>query len=205
MFTVLRDFFSVDVTLLWHADIFETKYDLLVIPGGFSYGDYLRTGAIARFAPAMKSVYEHAKRGGPVIGICNGFQILCEAGLLPGALIRNSSLKHICKDVSLKAGRSAFTKNLNPEEVLTIPVSHGEGNYRAEDDTLRSLEDNGQIAFQYLENVNGSAQNIAGVTDKSGRVFGMMPHPERAVDPQTGGTDGKKILESILNACAIAV
>ncbi len=201
MITVLRNFFGVTVDSLWHADQFSAKYDLIVLPGGFSYGDYLRTGAIARFAPAMKSVAEHARNGGITVGICNGFQILCEAGLLPGALIRNVTLKHICKDVRLHARKSAFTQDLDPQKIIRLPVSHGEGNYRADDDVIRSLFDNGQVAFEYVENVNGSERSIAGVTDKAGRVLGMMPHPERAVDPQTGGTDGRQVLESILNVC----
>lgn len=204
MQTILRNFFQVDAELLWHGDTISQKYDLLILPGGFSYGDYLRTGAIARFAPAMKSVIEHAKRGGPVLGVCNGFQILCEAGLLPGALMRNITLKHICKDVPLRAKKTAFTADLGTE-TLWIPVSHGDGNYQAPPDTLKELEDNGQVAFEYLENINGSVDNIAGITDKAGRVIGMMPHPERAVDPLTGGTDGRKILESILHACRAPV
>lgn len=202
MYNVLRDFFSIETKMLWHADLIQESFDLLVIPGGFSYGDYLRTGAIARFAPAMKSVTEHANRGGTVIGICNGFQILCEAGLLPGALIRNITLKHIAKDVELRPLKTAFTLGLDPSKTLTIPVSHGEGNFRAEADTIKSLEDNNQIAFKYVENVNGAIDNIAGIVNKQGNVLGMMPHPERAVDPLTGGTDGRKIMESILNACA---
>ncbi|MCE9598317.1 MAG: phosphoribosylformylglycinamidine synthase subunit PurQ [Spirochaetia bacterium] len=202
MYNVLRDFFSIETKMLWHADLITESFDLLVIPGGFSYGDYLRTGAIARFAPAMKSVQEHANRGGTVIGICNGFQILCEAGMLPGALIRNITLKHIAKDVQLLPLKTTFTSSLDSTAVLTIPVSHGEGNFRADSDTIKSLEDNHQIAFKYTENVNGSLNNIAGVVNQKGNVLGMMPHPERAVDPATGGTDGRKIMESILNACA---
>ncbi|MBL8022200.1 MAG: phosphoribosylformylglycinamidine synthase subunit PurQ [Leptospirales bacterium] len=202
MYNVLRDFFSVETKMLWHADLITESFDLLVIPGGFSYGDYLRTGAIARFAPAMKSVQEHANRGGMVVGICNGFQILCEAGMLPGALIRNMTLKHIAKDVGLLPLRTSFTADLDPATVLTIPVSHGEGNYRADADTIKALEDNNQIAFKYTENVNGSLDNIAGIVNRKGNVLGMMPHPERAVDPVTGGTDGRKIMESILNARA---
>ncbi|HMW60113.1 MAG: phosphoribosylformylglycinamidine synthase subunit PurQ [Leptospirales bacterium] len=201
MILVLRQFFGATVESLWHADQFQGSFDLIVIPGGFSYGDYLRTGAIARFAPAMKSVAEHAKRGGVTIGICNGFQILCEAGLLPGALIRNVTLKHICKDVQLRAKVNPFTRGLTPNQIVTLPVSHGDGNYRADDDVIRSLFDNDQVAFEYVQNVNGAEKNIAGISDKSGRVLGMMPHPERAVDPATGGTDGKAVLESILNVC----
>lgn len=204
MQSILRDFFAVDASLLWHGDLISDRFDLLILPGGFSYGDYLRTGAIARFAPAMKSVIEHAKRGGPVLGVCNGFQILCEAGLLPGALMRNASLKHICKDVPLCAKPTPFTEGLG-SETLWIPVSHGDGNFQAPPDVLKELEDNRQVAFEYQENVNGSVDNIAGITDKAGRVLGMMPHPERAVNPLTGGTDGRKILERILHACRAPV
>ncbi len=198
---VLERFYGARVDLLWHKETLTRSYDLLVVPGGFSYGDYLRSGAIARFAPAMQSLMEHVKQGRPVLGICNGFQILCEAGLLPGVLIRNTSLKHVARSVTVRAESTPFTKNLPKERTYSLPVSHSDGNYRADEETLRSLEDHGQIAFRYLDNPNGSVADIAGVTDRNGRVLGMMPHPERAVDPVNGPTDGKEILDSVLSVC----
>lgn len=198
---VLNRFYDTEGELLWHANAIQGKYDLLVVPGGFSYGDYLRPGAIARFAPAMVSLQDHAKRGGPVVGICNGFQILCEAGLLPGVLIRNVSLKHIARWVDLRAESTPFTKGLDPNRTYRIPISHGDGNYRISEDGLKGLLDNDQIAFRYTENPNGSVDDIAGVTDKSHRVIGMMPHPERATDPANRQTDGEPILRSILSVC----
>lgn len=196
--TVLAQFFDAQVDLLWHAERFSKKYDLLVVPGGFSYGDYLRAGAIARFSAAMNDVAEHAKQGRPLLGICNGFQILCEAGLLPGALIRNVSLKHICRDVGLRAvPTTPFTKSLDPDRIYRIPVSHSDGNYRADERTLAELEDQGRIAFRYVDNPNGSLADIAGVVNPAGNVLGMMPHPERAVDPLVGGTDGATILRAV--------
>ncbi|HBS06288.1 MAG TPA: phosphoribosylformylglycinamidine synthase subunit PurQ [Leptospiraceae bacterium] len=201
--TILENFFKVPTDMLWHADSIQGSYDLLVVPGGFSYGDYLRAGAIARFAPAMQDLLKHSQKGGYVLGICNGFQILCESHLLPGALIRNQNLKHICKDVSLlpESSNKVFGKLQGP---LSIPVSHGEGNYRADEDTLKSLQDNSQIAFRYQDNPNGSIENIAGITSKDGRVMGMMPHPERATDPVNGKTQGKPIMEAILNSMQAA-
>lgn len=203
---VLRDFFGHDTKLLWHGDRIETSFDLLVVPGGFSYGDYLRCGAIARFAPAMQDVVAHAKRGGFVFGICNGFQILCEAGLLPGALVRNRTLKHICRTVELiPSEKNPFTKTLDSKRTYNIPISHGDGNYRIDPDGLKAAEDNGQIAFRYKENPNGAVDDIAGVSDASFRVLGMMPHPERAVDPLlSAGLDGKPVLDAILGACSLA-
>ena len=201
--TILQDFFSVPTDMLWHANPISRPYDLLVVPGGFSYGDYLRAGAIARFAQAMQDLIQHAKKGGYVLGICNGFQILCESHLLPGALIRNQNLKHICKDVSLlpETSNSVFGKLLGP---MSVPVSHGEGNYRASEDTLKALNDNGQIAFRYQDNPNGSIENIAGITNEDGRIMGMMPHPERATDPANGKTEGKPILEAIMKSLQAA-
>lgn len=196
--TILRDFFSVPTDMIWHRDSIEDgKYDLLVVPGGFSYGDYLRAGAIARFAPAMNALVKHAKSGRSVLGICNGFQILCEAGLLPGALIRNNSLMHICKDTVLKASPdNPVTGKLS--KPLSIPVSHGDGNFRISDDGLQKLKDHGQIAFRYTENPNGSVDDIAGITSENHHVLGMMPHPERATDPVNGKTDGRPVLSAIL-------
>ncbi|MBX7057472.1 MAG: phosphoribosylformylglycinamidine synthase subunit PurQ [Leptospirales bacterium] len=199
--------FDLEADLLWHADAIERRYDLLIVPGGFSYGDYLRCGAIARFARAMDSLREHRRSGRPVVGICNGFQILCEAGLLPGALIRNVTLKHICKTVALKANpHNAFARGLQANREYRIPVSHGEGNFRIDEEELRSLFDHDQIAFQYADNVNGSAEQIAGITDREHLCLGLMPHPERAVDPLTSSSlDGLLLLQSFLERCQLAV
>ncbi|MCR9144472.1 MAG: phosphoribosylformylglycinamidine synthase subunit PurQ [bacterium] len=221
---VLENFFQAQVSMLWHREAVTENFDLIVVPGGFSYGDYLRAGAIARVAPAMQSLVEHVKRGGAALGICNGFQILCEAGLLPGALIRNQSLKHICKDVELDWNpANPFAADLAANGAgrrYRIPVSHSDGNYRVDPDVLKEMQDREQIAFRYVENPNGSIESIAGVSDSGGRVLGMMPHPERATDPLTttldpaiGGdasadaahTDGHAILKSLLARCAAAV
>lgn len=195
---------------LWHKDHDLQGCDFILLPGGFSYGDYLRSGAISRFSPIMQEVIQHANKGGYVMGICNGFQILTEAGLLPGALLRNANQKFICDNVYIKP----VTNNLLPTRLLDldkaykIPVAHGEGRYHADKDTLRKLEDNDQIMFKYssnvadthdIYNINGSLLNIAGVSNEQKNVFGMMPHPERAVDPELGNTDGRAIFESILN------
>ncbi len=195
---VLAEFYQARVDILWHRDSIREPYDLLVVPGGFSFGDYLRAGAMAGVAPAMRSLSDHARQGRPVLGICNGFQILCEAGLLPGALIRNLNLKHICKTVHIVPGaRNLFTEGLAADAALAIPISHGEGNYRIDADGLKELQDRDRIAFRYVDNPNGSVDDIAGVTDAGGKILGMMPHPERAVDPLTGGQDGRKILERV--------
>ncbi|MDH5657406.1 MAG: phosphoribosylformylglycinamidine synthase subunit PurQ [Spirochaetia bacterium] len=196
---VLTDFFHAQTSLLWHANVIRETYNLLVVPGGFSYGDYLRAGAIARFAPAMSSLQEHVRLGRPVLGICNGFQILCEAGLLPGALIRNENLKHICRTVEIKPHSSnSFTKHLKKDS-YKIPISHSDGNYRISEDGLKELQDNNQIVFRYTENPNGSVFDIAGIINKKNKVLGMMPHPERVVDPLNGGTDGFEIISSVLS------
>jgi phosphoribosylformylglycinamidine synthase len=195
--------------MVWHRDSDFPKVDLIVLPGGFSYGDYLRCGAIARFSPIMKEVVSFANRGGTVIGICNGFQILCEAGLLPGALLRNEQLTFVCKFVNLRVEdeETMFTNRCHQSEVLNIPIAHGEGNYYVDDATLQELEANRQILFRYCEpnglitqqaNPNGSRSNIAGIVNKLGNVMGMMPHPERAADPTLGPTDGQKIFSSLL-------
>ncbi|MCB1138931.1 MAG: phosphoribosylformylglycinamidine synthase subunit PurQ [Leptospiraceae bacterium] len=201
--TILQDFFDVPTDMLWHGDSIAKAYDLLVVPGGFSYGDYLRAGAIARFAPAMQDLLKHAQKGGHVLGICNGFQILCESHLLPGALIRNRNLKHICKDVHLipDSANQVFGRLSGP---LSIPVSHGEGNYRVDSEVLKELQDNGQIAFRYAINPNGSIDDIAGITSKDGKIMGMMPHPERATDPINGKLQGKAILQTILESMQVA-
>jgi len=184
--------------------------DCLILPGGFSYGDYLRTGAIAKFSPVMSAVHDFAENGGPVIGICNGFQILLEAGLLPGAMKRNKSLKFICKNVWLRVDSSStpFTNLLEEGEVLRIPIAHADGNYYADDETLKRLNENHQVIFRYSDisgktdgdvNPNGSRENIAGIVSEKRNVLGMMPHPERCSEEILGGTDGLKIFESILS------
>ncbi len=196
---------------VWHKDTSLAGFDAVVIPGGFSYGDYLRCGAIARFSPVMKSVKEFAAAGGPVIGICNGFQILCESGLLPGALVRNRGLHFVCKHVSLRVENngSRFTNAASSGQILNIPIAHGEGCYFADDETLLSLQGNGQVLLRYCDargrstddaNPNGSRENIAGIRNEAGNVFGLMPHPERACDPLLGSTDGLAIFESILQS-----
>lgn len=199
-----------DATLLWHDAEDLQNCDCIVIPGGFSYGDYLRTGAIARFSPIMQSVRRFAEAGGLVLGICNGFQILTEAGLLPGALLRNKTLKYICKPVHLRVESTStvFTQALRQGEVLEIPIGHGDGNYFCDDATLAELEKNEQIVFRYATasgeisdeaNPNGSRANIAGICNRGRNVLGMMPHPERADEPLLGMTDGLKILRSLVD------
>jgi phosphoribosylformylglycinamidine synthase len=193
---------GAEPVLVWHAESSLPEVGAVVLPGGFSYGDYLRCGAIARFAPVMDSLGRFAAEGGLVLGICNGFQVLCEAGLLPGALRPNASLSFICRDVRLRVERtsSPFTSRLEPGSSLTIPVKHGEGCYFADDELLAELESNGQVALRYEENPNGSIDDIAGVTNAEGNVFGLMPHPEHAVDPLLGSTDGASILGSLIDA-----
>lgn len=194
---------------VWHADADLRGSDAVILPGGFSYGDYLRTGAIARFAPVMEAVRDHADRGGPVLGICNGFQILCEAGLLPGALIRNRGLAFVCRRIHVRVERTAtpFTSGLQAGDVLEVPVKHGEGQYVADPDSLRRIEDQGQVVFRYCSpggepgdehDPNGSANHVAGVSNDTGNVVGMMPHPEHAVDPDVGPTGGQPLFESLL-------
>ena len=208
---VLKEIFGQDARFLWHKDSSIGDADVIVLPGGFSYGDYLRCGAIARFSPIMKEVISFANKGGVVIGICNGFQILCEAGLLPGALIRNASLKFVCKYVHLRVEKTdtRFTNRCKAGEVLEIPIAHGEGNYIADEQTIKRLEENRQVVFRYCEpdgtvsetaNPNGSLKNIAGIVNERGNIFGIMPHPERASDPVLGHTDGKKIFQSLIES-----
>ncbi len=197
------------VEYVWHEETDLSAYDCVVLPGGFSYGDHLRAGALARFSPVMKSVEKLAGDGGLVIGICNGFQILCEAGLLPGVLTRNAHLQFRCQWVNLRIERAAgsFTGAGSDGQVLRVPISHGEGNYYADTDMLDRLESRGQVAFRYCTpdgevteggNPNGSARNIAGITNERGNVLGMMPHPERCCEEIVGGTDGRVIFESII-------
>ena len=208
-FQVLNDVMKVPVEFVWHKERAFPKVDLVVLPGGFSYGDYLRTGAIARFSPAMDSVKKHADKGGLVIGICNGFQILLEAGFLPGAMLRNKTLSFICKQVWLRCEetKSPFTSRLKRDETLSIPIAHGEGNYFCDKDTLKQLKDQSRIAFRYSSeegevseafNPNGSIENIAGILNEKKNILGLMPHPERASEGLLSSDHGKKIWESIL-------
>jgi len=207
---VLKKIFDLDVIFLWHKQSSLEDSDVIILPGGFSYGDYLRTGAIARFSPIMNEVINFANKGGYVLGICNGFQILLEAGLLPGVMIRNESLNFVCKDIYLKTEnkKTVFTKEIDCQNVLKVPIAHGEGNYFADDNTLKTLEDNNQIVFRYSErdgsitnsaNPNGSVRNIAGIINRAGNVLGMMPHPERSSDSVLGKTDGSLIFKSLVN------
>ena len=199
------------VETLWHKDSDLKGCDFILLPGGFSYGDYLRSGAIARFSPIMTEVIKHAEKGGFVMGVCNGFQILCESGLLPGALLLNNSQKFICKNVFITPdnNESAPVAQLNTKQAYKIPVAHQEGRFFADKETLHDLNENNQVMFRYSDancevnasvNPNGAAENIAGICNKAGNVFGMMPHPERAVDGDLSNTDGKLIFESILNS-----
>ena len=200
---------GAEVVHLWHKEHDLQGADVIVLPGGFSYGDYLRAGAIARFSPIMQEVVEHAKRGGPVLGICNGFQILCEAHLLPGALLRNASLRFASQWVNLRVENAdtMFTNAYEKGQLIRVPVAHGDGRYTADAGTLKALEDGGQVAFRYVDrqgkplpdaNPNGSANDIAGIVNDRGNVLGLMPHPEDAIDPLLGSTDGLGLFESIL-------
>jgi phosphoribosylformylglycinamidine synthase len=207
--TVTSGILQQPTRLIWHSDTDISDCDVIVVPGGFSYGDYLRCGAIAQFAPVMKSLQEHAAKGKYVLGICNGFQILTESGLLQGALVRNRDLHFICDRVPLRVERNdlPFTKKYQKQQVISLPIAHGEGCYFAEADTLKELEDNNQVVFRYSDaigninddaNPNGSVSNIAGISNKQGNVLGMMPHPERAAEGILGGTDGKALFEGLL-------
>jgi phosphoribosylformylglycinamidine synthase subunit PurQ / glutaminase len=200
-----------EAVLLWHKDHDLQGADVIILPGGFSYGDYLRPGAIARFSPIMREVVAHAGRGGPVIGICNGFQIACEAGLLPGALLRNTSLQFRSMPVTLRVESTGtvFTRAAGAGALLTMPIAHGDGRYTADDATLDELESEGRVVFRYVDaegnptpeaNPNGSMRNIAGIANPSGSVVGLMPHPERAMEPLLGSTDGRVLFESLLSA-----
>lgn len=189
---------------LWHSDTDLKQSDCVILPGGFSYGDYLRCGAIAKFSPILAAVKKHAQSGGLVMGICNGFQILTESGLLPGALVRNRGLKFICAPVRLTAatGNSPFTNAIPEGKVLTIPIAHGEGCYIADQQTLDELESEERVAFRYVDNPNGSLRDIAGILSRERNVMGMMPHPERATEPLMGSSDGLLVFESLVRAFA---
>ena len=193
---------GAEASLVWHAEGGLPDVEAVILPGGFSYGDYLRCGAIARFAPVMKAVGAFAEDGGLVLGICNGFQVLCEAGLLPGTLRPNASLEFVCRDVELRLERAdtPFTSRAEPGRSLTIPIKHGEGCFLADDELLAELERNGQVVLRYAQNPNGSVAGIAGVVNERGNVFGLMPHPEHAVDPLLGSTDGALVLGSLVDA-----
>lgn len=204
----LRDALGHEVEYVWHQENRIDGFDAVILPGGFSYGDYLRAGAIARFSPVMAAVEEFARRGGPVLGICNGFQILCEAGLLPGALVKNASTRFRCERVYVRVEqvRTPFTCSLRPGEVLSLPIAHGEGRYHIDPVGLEALRKSGQIVFTYASlqgevderhNPNGSVANIAGVANREGNVVGLMPHPERSVEELLGGTDGVRIFASV--------
>ena len=205
----LRDVLDQPTEYLWHQDADLKNVDCVVVPGGFSYGDYLRCGAIARFSPAMIATQEFASRGGLVLGICNGFQVLCEAHLLPGALLRNQNQKFVCKQIHLRAenAETPWTNTLTPGQVLQVPIAHGEGNYVCDAETLKQLQDTNRVLFRYCyadgtladqSNPNGSADNIAGIASADFNILGLMPHPERASDPALGSADGRKIFESLL-------
>lgn len=206
--TVTQGILSQPTRLIWHKDTDLQDLDVVVIPGGFSYGDYLRCGAIARFSPVISSLIEHARQGKMILGICNGFQILTEVGLLPGALTRNRNLHFICDRLSLRVENSSsiWTQKYAQRQVITLPVAHGEGRYYADSDTLQKLEDNQQVVFRYSSptgeitdesNPNGSLHNIAGIVNSQGNILGMMPHPERAAESILGGEDGRLLFESL--------
>ncbi|MGM0884760.1 MAG: phosphoribosylformylglycinamidine synthase subunit PurQ [Bacillota bacterium] len=203
-YKAVEDTIGQSVDYVWHTATDLSAYDAILVPGGFSYGDYLRCGAIAQFAAVMNEVKKAAEAGKYILGICNGFQILTEAGLLPGALIRNNGLKFVCQQEQLEVvnNKTAFTNQYSQGEMINIPIAHGEGNYYCDDATLAELKSNNQIVFRYAgdTNPNGSVENIAGISNKEGNVVGMMPHPERAIDQLLGSEDGKRMFTSILNA-----
>ena len=199
----LRETTGREPVMVWHKDgTIPADTDLVMIPGGFSYGDYLRTGAMAANSPVIAQLHAHAARGGYVLGVCNGFQILCETGLLPGALMRNTSLHFVCRPQALKveSANSAFTSAYAGGADVTIPIAHHDGNYVADADTLDRIEGEGRVAFRYIGNPNGAARDIAGVLSANGRVMGMMPHPERAIGGHEGGRDGRGVFESLMSA-----
>ena len=198
----LRDISGEAPAMVWHGETsLPDKLDVIGVPGGFSYGDYLRSGAMAARSPIMRAVVDAANQGRTVMGICNGFQVLTEAGLLPGALMRNAGIKFVGRDVALTVANSqtAFTSRYDADEILTFPVAHHDGNYFADTDTLDRLEGEGRIVFRYAEPVNGSARGIAGMMNNAGNVLGLMPHPERMIEPAHGGTDGRRMFEGLLS------
>jgi phosphoribosylformylglycinamidine synthase subunit PurQ / glutaminase len=208
-----KDVLGQDAECLWHKDTSLKGADVVILPGGFAHGDYLRTGAIARFSPIMPAVIDFAKRGGPVLGICNGFQVLLESGLLPGAMLRNRDLRFHCEQVQVRVERTdtPFTARARPGQVLRMPVAHGEGNYFAPPDLLRQLEERNRVVFRYCDargevtdaaNINGSAHGIAGICNEQRNVVGLMPHPERACEPSLGSADGLLLFESVVSALA---
>ena len=203
MIVALRDVTGQEPARVWHRETeLPEGLDLIAIPGGFSYGDYLRSGAMAAQSPVMRAVKDAAERGVAVLGVCNGFQILTEAGLLPGALMRNAGIRFVCRDVPLRVenSRSAFTARYEAGEEIIVPVAHHDGNYQADEETLDRLEGEGRIAFRYCGECNGSARGIAGILGEAGNVLGMMPHPERALEPAHGRTDGRHLFEGIVEA-----
>jgi phosphoribosylformylglycinamidine synthase I len=205
MAVAIRDITGADTSLVWHREgELPTGLDLIAIPGGFSYGDYLRSGAMAARSPVMQAVIAAAGRGVPVLGVCNGFQILTEAGLLPGALMRNAGIRFVCRTVGLTVenNQSMFTSGYSAGEKIHIPVAHHDGNFFADDATLDRLEGEGRVAFRYAEPVNGSARNIAGVLNDAGNVLGMMPHPERMIEAVQGGSDGRRLFEGLIREIA---
>ncbi|HLO84879.1 MAG TPA: phosphoribosylformylglycinamidine synthase subunit PurQ [Nostocaceae cyanobacterium] len=205
---VTKDLLQQPTRMVWHQETDISDLDVIIIPGGFSYGDYLRCGAIARFSPVMRQVIEHAQKGKFVLGICNGFQVLTEAGLLPGILTKNRDLHFICDRVPLTVERnsSPWTKTYNQGEIINLPIAHGEGRFYADKKTLAEIEDNGQVLFRYQgENPNGSLNNIAGICNLQGNVLGMMPHPERAADSTLGNTDGLRLFQGLLEKVAALV
>ena len=209
MVYVIETIMKQEVVKLWHKDTDLQNCDFIILPGGFSYGDYLRSGSIANYSPIMEKVVEHSNKGGYVMGICNGFQILCESGLLPGALLHNTNHKFICKNIHLKPiSKNTLVTNQYSDEAIKIPIAHGEGRFYADENTLNKLIENDQILFKYSDekgnitkeaNPNGSILNIAGICNNNRNVFGMMPHPERAADTELNNTDGKTLFDSILN------
>ncbi|MGB7251517.1 MAG: phosphoribosylformylglycinamidine synthase subunit PurQ [Phormidesmis sp.] len=212
---ILRDILNQPTRMIWHEDSDLADTDVVVVPGGFSYGDYLRCGAIAQFSPAMRATAEHARQGKRVMGICNGFQVLTEMGLLPGALVRNQDLHFVCDRVTMTVERTdlPWTQNYQQNQIITLPIAHGEGCYYAEPDTIKTLEDNDQVLFRYCDpqgeptaaaNPNGSIGNIAGICNRAGNVLGMMPHPERAADSALGNTDGLALFEGLLRSALVA-
>ena len=205
MAVAIRDITGADTSLVWHREsALPTGLDLIAIPGGFSYGDYLRSGAMAARSPVMQAVIAAAGRGVPVLGVCNGFQILTEAGLLPGALMRNAGIRFVCRTVGLTVenSQSIFTSGYSAGEKIHIPVAHHDGNFFADDAALDRLEGEGRVAFRYAEPVNGSARNIAGVLNDAGNVLGMMPHPERMIEAMQGGSDGRRLFEGLIREIA---